>query len=233
MLLEPPKKTQTDRLLIIGLFVCIALAHGLLISMALHGFLKVQDKKAVQLSPKQGVTSQVYLVQRQVAPMPIKEPKAMKPTPKPEIEPKPESKFKPEPVEKNTQRSPKIAAQKTVTKSKPTQTEKPISTTASVSPKSVQSIVTLPSTKATASNNTPPQYPKLSRRLKEKGIVQLQLTVKRDGRVAEISVHTSSGYKRLDEAALKAVQSWRYEPATKDGLPIDYVYLQPIEFALQ
>jgi protein TonB len=50
--------------------------------------------------------------------------------------------------------------------------------------------------------------------------------------VADIRVKTSSGYRRLDDTAIKAVKRWRYAPARRGTETIDYWYLQPIEFAL-
>ena len=82
-------------------------------------------------------------------------------------------------------------------------------------------------------NNIPPSYPRLSKRLREEGLVILELLVLEDGSVAEIVVKTSSGFPRLDKAALAAVSKWRYTPATRQGESIAYRYEQPIEFAMK
>lgn len=53
-----------------------------------------------------------------------------------------------------------------------------------------------------------------------------------DGSVKEVRLRSSSGFPRLDEAALEAVRRWRYVPARQGDKPIAYWYLQPIVFSL-
>jgi protein TonB len=81
-------------------------------------------------------------------------------------------------------------------------------------------------------SNPTATYPTLSRRLREAGIVVLEILILADGTVGEIKLKTSSGYKRLDDSAKKAVAKWRYQPATHAGEPIDFWYEQPVEFTL-
>lgn len=92
--------------------------------------------------------------------------------------------------------------------------------------------VSAPLLNATAQYNAPPVYPQLSRKLREQGTVVLQLTVLASGKVANVTVLQSSGYARLDKAALQAVQHWRYQPAQRAGEAIDYRYRQRVEFSL-
>jgi protein TonB len=66
----------------------------------------------------------------------------------------------------------------------------------------------------------PPRYPTESRRSHEQGTVVLGLTLDLNGRVADISIVHSSGYRRLDEAALRAVRKWRWAPTLRDGQPV-------------
>ena len=60
----------------------------------------------------------------------------------------------------------------------------------------------------------------------------LEILVKADGKVGEVKLKESSGHKRLDEAAMRAVARWRFVPATQNGVAIDYWYLQDLEFKL-
>ncbi|MGH6782499.1 MAG: energy transducer TonB, partial [Sphingomonadaceae bacterium] len=66
----------------------------------------------------------------------------------------------------------------------------------------------------------PPSYPVESRRKKEQGIVILTLLLGLDGAVSEIVVQKSSGFARLDEAALRAVRRWRWSPTMRGGQPM-------------
>jgi TonB family protein len=62
------------------------------------------------------------------------------------------------------------------------------------------------------------KYPKEARKEKIEGTVVLQVTIERDGKVSNVSVKL--GNITLAEAAVDAVREWRFEPCTKDGLPI-------------
>jgi len=60
-------------------------------------------------------------------------------------------------------------------------------------------------------NQTPP-YPSLSRRLGEEGQVLVTVRILSDGRAEEVALKSSSGFERLDAAALAFARSARYEP---------------------
>ena len=60
----------------------------------------------------------------------------------------------------------------------------------------------------------------------------LELLILPDGKVGEVRVKKSSGFKRLDKTAMKAVKRWRYLPAKRGDEAISYWYLQPLEFSL-
>ncbi len=67
---------------------------------------------------------------------------------------------------------------------------------------------------------TQPEYPPASRRAGEAGTVQLKIFVLETGRVREAQVSVSSGFPRLDEAAVReATRAWRFIPGTQDGKP--------------
>lgn len=80
---------------------------------------------------------------------------------------------------------------------------------------------------------TPPAYPPFSRRLGETGVVVVHVELDEQGRVASAQVKSSSGYSRLDEAAITAVKTWRCHPATRHGQPVRAIALQPLNFILQ
>lgn len=78
-----------------------------------------------------------------------------------------------------------------------------------------------------------PAYPSQSRRLGETGKVVLRVTLDERGSVARANVERSSGYPRLDEAALGAVRGWRCTPARRNGQPVEATALQPFNFVLE
>ncbi|BEV71821.1 energy transducer TonB [Paludibacterium sp. THUN1379] len=92
--------------------------------------------------------------------------------------------------------------------------------------------VSPPMSQAAGLNNPDPTYPALSQRLGEEGVVVLSVLILANGNVAEVAVQRSSGYPRLDEAALAAVRRWHYRPARRAGVAIDYRYSQPIRFSI-
>jgi protein TonB len=78
----------------------------------------------------------------------------------------------------------------------------------------------------------PPRYPTESRRRHEQGVVTLSLTLGTDGSVAQIALAHSSGFERLDKAALEAVRRWRWSPTVRDGQPVTVRGFVEIPFVL-
>lgn len=88
--------------------------------------------------------------------------------------------------------------------------------------------------RAIASTQTGPTYPAISRRLREEGSVRLRLTIGIDGSVTDASVIDSSGFQRLDEAAVRWVlRNWRYEPAMRGDMPIEATTRATLTFRLE
>ena len=80
---------------------------------------------------------------------------------------------------------------------------------------------------------TPPTYPALARRMGEEGEVVLRVELSEDGQIASARVATSSGFRRLDEAALAAIKNWRCNAAQREGQPVRAVAIQPFTFSLE
>jgi TonB family protein len=64
-----------------------------------------------------------------------------------------------------------------------------------------------------------PEYSEEARKAKYQGTVVLWLIVGPDGRPRDIRVSRSVGMG-LDEKAIDAVRTWKFEPARKDGQPV-------------
>ena len=65
-----------------------------------------------------------------------------------------------------------------------------------------------------------PQYPVESMRAGEEGAAVLQVLVDEGGRASDVRVARSSGYERLDAAAVSAVNRWQFAPSTKGSLAV-------------
>jgi TonB family protein len=65
-----------------------------------------------------------------------------------------------------------------------------------------------------------PEFPESARRKGVTGWVEVVFTVTPKGTVADAEVRSSSPEEVFDDAAVKAVKQWRFEPATKDGQPV-------------
>jgi periplasmic protein TonB len=77
-----------------------------------------------------------------------------------------------------------------------------------------------------------PRYPQASRRLREEGEVLVRVLIGTDGRPAEVSLLRSSGFTRLDDAALAAVRVAMFRPYVVAGQARSAYVRVPVEFSL-
>ena len=82
-------------------------------------------------------------------------------------------------------------------------------------------------------HNPKPVYPALSRRMSEEGKVLLKVRVSAQGTALDVVISKSSGFPRLDAAAVDAVTRWRFVPARRGDEPVDSSVVVPITFALE
>ena len=106
------------------------------------------------------------------------------------------------------------------------------SPTSQTAPPAPAETVTLPSSEADYLRNPPPAYPRMSRRMGEQGTVLVRLLISVDGRAEQAEIRVSSGYTRLDEAALETVKRWRYVPGKRAGVPEAMWFNVPVRFVL-
>jgi len=64
-----------------------------------------------------------------------------------------------------------------------------------------------------------PEYSEEARKAKYQGTVVLWVIVGPDGRTRDIRIQRSLGMG-LDEKAIGAVRTWKFEPARKNGTPV-------------
>jgi protein TonB len=78
-----------------------------------------------------------------------------------------------------------------------------------------------------------PTYPDSARRANLQGIVIAEIQIDTAGRVESAKAAEGSGSRVLDDAAIAAVKSWRYRPATLNGKPVPSVRRVRFVFRLE
>lgn len=76
-------------------------------------------------------------------------------------------------------------------------------------------------------------YPRLSIRQREQGIVLVRLLIDEAGLPRDVRVSRSSGFARLDDAAVSAVRKARFKPPTENGRPVTGITNIPVDFQLE
>ena len=212
-------------------FTATVLLHVVLAMLFIYGLLEHK------ITPPDAPPVLVEFMQSQPTPKTV-EPQPTKPIP-PQVRPQPVA--APEPTPQPTPSPSKVAAPAVVTQAAPVA---PVSAPTPPAPAKVEAppappVVTTPSKTdvsipaSYSASNTKPVYPTMSKRMGEQGTVVLRVLVKADGSAGAVEVKSSSSYPRLDQAAMEAVKSWRFHPATSDGKAIDEWYQVPIPFKLQ
>jgi protein TonB len=81
-------------------------------------------------------------------------------------------------------------------------------------------------------NNPAPDYPLMARSSGQQGRVLLKVLVTENGAAETVVLATSSGFERLDQAAIEAVKKWSFIPAKRSSQPISAYVLVPVKFSL-
>ena len=78
-----------------------------------------------------------------------------------------------------------------------------------------------------------PRYPESARRAGAQGVTTLRVHVLESGRVSEVLVEESAGFRDLDQAAMEAVKKWLFEPARRGKDPVSVWVMLPVKFELR
>lgn len=81
--------------------------------------------------------------------------------------------------------------------------------------------------------NREPVYPEELRRQQIGGTVLLRVTISAEGAAEAVTLAKTSGYKALDDSALEAVRTWRFEPARLNKVAVRYTVKLPITFSVR
>jgi protein TonB len=82
-------------------------------------------------------------------------------------------------------------------------------------------------------NIVEPDYPEIARRRGETGTAVVRFVVDTDGRIKSVRLQRSSGYSRLDDAALDALHSSTCRPYLEAGVPVPVMFDKPFVFELE
>jgi protein TonB len=208
---------------------------GLVLVLALHGAALYGLWSARLIpSPKEAATLFVNFIAPPL-PLQVEEPKRLPASPKPRAIEKPQPR--------------QLVAQTPVTTPTdyvapaPPVDSAPIQAVAALAPVAVPPAVQTPlpvgpvalssELSVACPQRSAPNYPVTSRRLGETGVVVLRVELSETGQVAVARVQNSSGFDRLDEAALAAVRTWHCTPPNRNGQPVRATALQPFNFVIQ
>lgn len=78
----------------------------------------------------------------------------------------------------------------------------------------------------------PPTYPQRAAQARLEGSVTMAVTIRPDGTVADVEVLESNPPRLFDQAAIQAMQRWKFRPKLVDGKPQAQRARQTIEFTL-
>ncbi len=94
-------------------------------------------------------------------------------------------------------------------------------------------VMQLPSGDADYLHNPKPPYPPISRRFNEQGKTIVRVLIGADGLPQRSEILQSSGFDRLDQAALATAMRWRYVPGKRGGVPEAMWFNVPINWVLE
>jgi periplasmic protein TonB len=166
------------------------------------------------------------------------EPKPVpKPTPKPVVKhivtPRPQPVVPPSPILATQAPAPTtVAAPPAAPATPPAPSEtKPDASVSSTAPSHASTGAPL-NVKHLVCDGDPPAYPMLSKRRGETGTAIIAIVVDTHGVVSSATLRQSSGFPRLDDAALASARERTCQPYVENGTPVSATGLLPFTFHL-
>jgi protein TonB len=209
------------------------LGLSMLLALTLHlGALVSLPRPAEPSAAAQPLLMEVSLLaapQPQAAVSPVPSPPVKKPSPPKTVKPKA---VKQPPV---AQKMPELPRTDTVAETKPASeaASKAAAPPAAVaSPAKGAEKFTEANYRANYASNPKPDYPRIARSRGWEGKVLLRVQVSAEGNSGAVAVQTGSGHDLLDEAAVAAVEKWKFIPARRGETPVASSVIVPIIFRL-
>jgi TonB family protein len=125
-----------------------------------------------------------------------------------------------------------VATQPAPVEQAPVQQRPPVTTTVATSSGPTEPEM-VPVSRLTRTNYVGPEYPRAARRRNLTGSVEVQFTVTTDGRVRAMSILRSNPGDTFDQAAMDAVEQWRFEPTIENGVAVEKRTAVRLAFNLQ
>jgi periplasmic protein TonB len=196
--------------------------------------------------PAQPALESHVMTAQLLPPAPVAAPVAMQsvapppPTPTPPVRSKPKVQPKPAPTPKPTQVPLPEAAAPSPTpvaapEPAPAAPAAPVAPPAPAAPAIGRQTMEISAPKNVSHldcNIAKPEYPSLSKRRGETGTAYVKFVVGLTGKLENVELKKSSGFSRLDDAALAAVHASACKPYLENGQPVRAAYTQPYDFNL-
>jgi protein TonB len=193
--------------------------------------------------PVQPVLESHVMTAQLLPPAPLATPVALqsiapppKPAPpvhsKPKVKPTPTSKPTPTPLPQAAAPSPTAIAAPDPTPPAPAAPAAPPAAAAPAIARQTMEIAAPKNVSHLDCNIVRPDYPALSKRRGETGTVYVNFVVGLSGKIENIELKKSSGFSRLDDAAVDAIRSSTCKPYLENGQPVRAAHTQPYDFNL-
>jgi len=220
---------------VIAVAVGVLAAHAIMLTAAwLHR--NAPPPKTVEV---QSITAQLIPPAPAAQPVAVEsvaQPAPPKPAPhvKPKVEPKPVQKAAkptPLPVAQSPSPTPAAAADPTPAPTTPA----PVAAAPAATPGPARETMQVSAPKnvsALKCSFVKPTYPSMSRRRGETGTAYVHFVIGVTGKIESVELQKSSGYPRLDEAALDATRASTCPPYVENGQAIRAAHTLPFNFTL-
>jgi protein TonB len=152
------------------------------------------------------------------------------PTPQPLPKPPP---AKPAPPRQHAAPPPHAAAPSPAPPAPTPPAEQQVATATMAPPALSSAPVVPPQPISGLAGNRKPDYPAPAMQRGQQGRVVLRVEVSAVGTPLNVAVASTSGYGILDKAAVAAVETWRFRPATQAGTAVTGAVDVPIQFRLE
>lgn len=99
--------------------------------------------------------------------------------------------------------------------------------------KKIEQAIPVVSDKNLKGRRVQPEYPARALRMRQEGVVWIRVLIDEAGTREDITLHTPSQYALLNQAAIKAVKQWTFDPHVMNGRAVKSWVEIPIEFRIQ